>query len=288
MFGKRPDGRLIRTLEPFQRVMPYIMKERSDSMNMFEDVILCKHMDAYIQKKAEEGIPLDYTQIILAAMVRMLALRPQLNRFIMRGRVFARPKIWISFVVHRSLKETDAGTTVKLCFDGTENIFDVVKTINEAVEKELAVESNQVGNGTDKLLETIMQKIPGGLISFVINVLMWMDRHDMLPKSIIDVVPMHTSIFFTNLKSLGINHIYHHTYNFGTTSLFLALGKEKMQPVVVGDHLEAAKGIGFGLVMDERICDGLYFARALKMLKKYLRHPELLEERLEAKVEDIP
>ena len=288
MFGKRPDGRLIRTLEPIQRVMPYIMKERSDSLNMFEEVLLCKHMDEYIAKKAEEGFEVDYTRIILAAMVRMMALRPQLNRFIMRGRVFARPKIWISFVVHRSFREEDAGTTVKLEFDGTENIYDISRKIDEAVEKELATAANSVGNSTDKLLETIMQKLPSWLISGVINILMWMDRHDMLPKAVIDAVPMHTSMFFTNLKSLGINHIYHHAYNFGTTSLFLALGKEKMQPVVVGDHLEAAKGIGFGLVMDERICDGLYFARSLKMLKKLLRHPEQMEERLEAKVEDIP
>jgi len=114
MFGKRPDGRLIRTLEPIQRVMPYIMKERNDAMNMFEEVILCKHMDEYIAKKAADGIEMDYTRIMLAAMVRILALRPQLNRFIMRGRVFARPKIWISFVVHRSFREEDAGTTVKL------------------------------------------------------------------------------------------------------------------------------------------------------------------------------
>ena len=288
MFGKRPDGRLIRTLEPIQRVMPYIMKERSDSLNMFEEVLLCKHMDEYIVKKAEEGFEVDYTRIILAAMVRMMALRPQLNRFIMRGRVFARPKIWISFVVHRSFREEDAGTTVKLEFDGTENIFEISRKIDEVIEKELATAANSVGNSTDKLLETIMQKLPGWLIGGVINILMWMDKHDMLPKAVIDAVPMHTSMFFTNLKSLGINHIYHHAYNFGTTSLFLALGKEKMQPVVVGDHLEAAKGIGFGLVMDERICDGLYFARSLKMLKKLLRHPELMEEKLEAKEEDIP
>lgn len=288
MFGKRPDGRLIRTLEPIQRVMPYIMKERNDSMNMFEEVLLCKHMDEYIAKKAADGIEMDYTRIILAAMVRMLALRPQLNRFIMRGRVFARPKIWISFVVHRSFREEDAGTTVKLEFDGTENIFEISRKIDEVIEKELATAANSVGNSTDKLLETIMQKLPGWLIGGVINILMWMDKHDMLPKAVIDAVPMHTSLFFTNLKSLGINHIYHHTYNFGTTSLFLALGKEKMQPVVVGDHLEAAKGIGIGLVMDERICDGLYFARSLKMLKKLLRHPELMEEKLEAKEEDIP
>ena len=35
MFGKRADGRVIRNLEPMQQIMPYILKTRTDSMNMF-------------------------------------------------------------------------------------------------------------------------------------------------------------------------------------------------------------------------------------------------------------
>ena len=37
MFGKRPDGRVIRNLEPMQQIMPYIMKTRTDAMNFYED-----------------------------------------------------------------------------------------------------------------------------------------------------------------------------------------------------------------------------------------------------------
>lgn len=100
--------------------------------------------------------------------------------------------------------------------------------------------------------------------------------------------PFHTSFFITNLKSLGINHIYHHVYEFGTTGLFIAIGKEKRLPVSQGSHITVRKCMGFGLVTDERFCDGLYFARSLKMLKKFLRNPELLETPLEQKVEDVP
>ena len=45
--------------------------------------------------------------------------------------------------------------------------------------------------------------------------------------------------------------------------------------------------MGFGLVSDERFCDGLYFARSLKMLKKYFNDPSLLEVPLEKKTEDV-
>ena len=52
MFGKRPDGRLVKDLDPMQKIMPYIMKTRTDSMNMYEDTFPCGPLDAYIKEKA--------------------------------------------------------------------------------------------------------------------------------------------------------------------------------------------------------------------------------------------
>lgn len=75
-------------------------------------------------------------------------------------------------------------------------------------------------------------------------------------------------------------------YNFGTTGLFLAMGKEKKRAVAVGNELAVRKQMGIGLVTDERFCDGLYFARSLKKFKRFLENPYLLETPLEAKVED--
>ena len=109
----------------------------------------------------------------------------------------------------------------------------------------------------------------------------------MLPKKILELSPFHTSIFITNLKSLGINHIFHHVYNFGTTGLFLAMGKEKKMPVAEGNEVVIKKMMGFGLVSDERFCDGLYFAKSLRMLRRIMKNPKVLEEKLEKKIEDI-
>ena len=103
MFKNRYDGRLIRNVLPIQKIMPYVMKTRTDSMNMFDDEIDCEALDAYIKEKAKDGLKVSYMDIMIAAMVRMIALRPQLNRFVMNGKIYARPKIWVSFVVHRDL-----------------------------------------------------------------------------------------------------------------------------------------------------------------------------------------
>ena len=285
MFNKRPDGRAIQNLEPMQMIMPYIMKTRTDSMNMYEDTFVCEPMDAYIKAKAEEGISLSYMHIIIAAVVRLIAIRPQLNRFCMNGKIYARPKIWVSFVVHPTLRDESVGTTIKLCFEGTETILEIADAINKAIEKETINRKGE--NDTDKLMRTLMKKIPGPLIKLVVNTLLWMDKHNILPKAIIELSPFHTSFFITNLKSLGINHIYHHTYEFGTTGLFFAMGKEKVVPVIKGNEVVAQKEMGFGLVSDERFCDGLYFALSLRKLRRFMQNPASLEKPLDKKVEDV-
>ena len=285
MLNKRPDGRAIKNLEPMQMIMPYIMKTRTDSMNMYEDTFACEPMDAYIKEKAAEGINLSYMHIIIAAVVRLIAIRPQLNRFCMNGKIYARPKIWVSFVVHPTLRDESVGTTIKLCFEGTETILEIAEKINEAIARETVNRKGE--NGTDQLLRTLMKKIPGPFIKLVINTLLWMDKHNILPKAIIELSPFHTSFFITNLKSLGINHIYHHTYEFGTTGLFFAMGKEKQVPVIKGNEVIAQKEMGFGLVSDERFCDGLYFALSLRKLRRFMQNPAVLEKPLDKKVEDV-
>ena len=284
MFGKRPDGRVIKNLEPMEQILPYILKKRYDSMNMYEDTFACEPWDAYISEKATQGIKITYMDIFIAGIVRLMALRPQLNRFVMNGKIYARPKIWVSFVVHPTLADGSVGTTIKLCFEGTESLPEIAAKIDEAIKKET---TQRVGeNGTDKLLRFLMKVIPGPLIKIVINTLMWMDRHNLLPKAIVELSPFHTSFFITNLKSLGINHVFHHTYEFGTTGLFFGMGKEKLVPIAKGNEIINEKHMGFGLVSDERFCDGLYFALSLRLLRKYMKNPAMLDEPLEAKVED--
>lgn len=285
MLKKRPDGRVVKTIPPIQKIMPYIMKTRTDSMNMYDDVFNCEEWDSYIKEKEAEGLKMSYMHIFIAGVVRMIALRPQLNRFIMNGRVYTRHKINVSFVVHPKLCDGDTETTIKLEFEGTETIQEIAETINRRVKEETT--DRQGENGTDKLAK-VLTNIPGPIIRFALNTLMWMDRHNLLPKAIIDLSPFHTSFFITNLKSLGINYIFHHTYEFGTTGLFFAIGKEQNHVDLDKEgNIISEKRMGWGLVTDERFCDGLYFALSLRQLRKFMKNPKLLEEPLPAKVEDV-
>lgn len=282
---KRPDGRLVKSVPPIQKIMPYIMKTRTDSMNMYDDAFDCAAMDEYIKEQEARGIKMTYMHIFIAGVVRMIALRPQLNRFIMNGRIYTRDKIYVSFVVHPRLCDGDVETTIKLEFEGTETIQEIAETINRRIKEETTAREGE--NGTDKLAR-VLTNIPGPVIRFAVNTLMWMDRHNLLPKAIIDLSPFHTSFFITNLKSLGINYIFHHTYEFGTTGLFFAIGKEQKYAALdkEGD-VSNDKRMGWGLVSDERFCDGLYYALSLRQLRRFIKNPKILETPLEAKVEDV-
>lgn len=284
MFGKRPDGRRIKNVDSLQLITGFLMKKRYDSMNMYEDTFNCEAWDQYIREKKEQGIKLGYMHIFIAGIVRMLAKWPRLNRFVMNGKLYARPKIWVSFTIHPELHIDSPDTTIKLCFEGTETILEIAETINEAIRKETVLRTEE--NDTDKLAR-VLTSLPSWILNIVSSVLMWMDRHNMMPKSIIEFSPFHTSFYITNLKSLGINHVFHHTTEFGTNGLFFAMGKEKQMPVVEKGEIVIQKHMGFSLVSDERFCDGLYYALALREFRKIMRNPTVLEKPLEKKIEDV-
>lgn len=284
MFGKRPDGRRLRTVEPMQLITGVLMKKRYDSMNMYQDTIDVGSWDTYIKEKKAEGLKLTYMHIFIAGIVRMMAKWPRLNRFVMNGKVYTRPKIWVSFTIHPELTIDSPDTTIKLCFEGTESILEIAQKINESIEKETVLRTEE--NDTDKLAR-FFTAMPSCILNVIASLLMWMDRHNMMPKSIIEFSPFHTSFYITNLKSLGINHVMHHTCEFGTNGLFFAMGKEKQVPVAERGEVVIQKQMGFSLVSDERFCDGLYFALALRDFRKIMKNPTALETPLDKKNEDI-
>ena len=279
MFGLRSDGRKIKSLDPLFRVIPHVMKERSDAHVYFSQEIPIKTLDEYIARKDAEGIKMSYMNIIYAALVRMLAEKPALNRFIMDGRTYARHGIHISLAIKKGMTEEAQETTIKLPFTGSENIFEVKEKLDSTI---LQNKDKDVQNDTDKLVK-FLSLIPDWLYKLIVNILMYLDKHGMMPKFIIKLSPFHTSAFLTNVGSLGIDAIYHHLYNFGTTGVFLAMGKKKKSYIYEDEDIVQEKAISLAWVADERICDGFYYASALKSFSRYLKKPELLEEKIEPK-----
>ena len=283
MFGLRPDGKQVRDIDPIQRIMPHIMKHRHDSQNLTSYDVPCEPFDAFIKKELEDGSSYNYMHLVIAGIVRLTGLFPRINRFIMNGRIYNRNSIQVSFVVKKGLSADAADTTVKIDFTGRETIAEVRDKVNAAIVANNNMDAN---NGTDKLARLITFT-PNFLISFLVGTIKFLDKHGLLPAAILRLSPFHTSAFVTNLKSIKGPSIFHHLYDFGTTGLFFAMGKEAMVPVVSGKEIVIGKRMPMQIVTDERFCDGFYFVTALRKLRELWNNPALMKEPLEELASDV-
>lgn len=283
MFGLRPDGVRVKNIDPIQKIVPHIMKERYDAQNMTHFDCPCEPLDDFIKSEREKGRSIKYMDIMMAGMVRIIATCPQLNSFVMNGRIFKRNEICISFVVKKGMSTDAAESLVKLKFTGHESLYEVKEKIDRAIVENAKMEAN---NGTEKLAR-LLTLTPNFLIKLLVGLIKLLDKHGLLPKAIIDLSPFHASCFITNLKSIKGPSIFHHLYEFGTTGIFLSMGKENLVPVVRNGQIEVGKVMPADFVLDERFCDGFYYVNALNYLKKLYMNPELLASRLEELPVDV-
>ena len=275
MFRHRSDGVFAKDADPILGMTSHIMPHRYDAMVQFLLVQRCENMDEYIKKMSEKGIKINYMHILVATLVRLYATKPQINRFVMNGRVYNRKGIYLCFVMKKSLSESGAEETIKMRFTGEETLFEIKDMIDAGILRS----RKQAGNDTVKTAK-ILKMVPNFLTKFIVGLARFLDKHGLLPNWLIRVSPFHSGCWVTNMKSISTDYVYHHLYDFGTSSMFVGMGKEKYEPVVNEEtnQLEVGKVMRLGLVIDERICDGFYYAKSIKQARKFMDNPEILEE----------
>ena len=276
-FGDRYDGRRIRTLDAFYGIIPFIMRSRVDSQNYFEDKIDISRTEEYLRSKRSEGADnISFLHIMIAAMVRTISQKPGLNRFIAGQKIYARNEILVSLAIKKELKIDSPETTIKFKFEPTDTLAEIAAKMNKSIGENKNI---QAQNNTDKTAKLFML-CPSFLLRFLIWVVRSCDFYGIMPRIINNVSPFHTSFFITDLGSVGIQPVYHHLYEFGTTSFFIAFGsKVKEKSIDAGNNIVVRKFIGMKVVTDERIVDGHYYASAFKLYKSMIQHPERLESR---------
>jgi hypothetical protein len=272
-FGDRYDGWRVRKVDAVFQVIPYFLRTRMDAQNYFEERVPIDHIEAFIRDHKEDIPGLSIMHVVIAAMVRLVSQRPNLNRFVMWNKIFARNYLNFSIVVKRSISDDGEETLIKPYFQPSDTIQDVARKIVEQQEKNQKVGQQ---NNSDKLSK-LFGYVPDFLMRIIVFSLLWMDKVGLLPRVIEQASPWHSSIFLTNIGSIGVESIYHHLYEFGNCSLFIAMGKKSQRHSVnrAGD-ITTYKSILLKFVMDERICDGYYYASSMRMLNKILKNPEQL------------
>ena len=267
----RKDGRRIKTIDPMYKIIGQIMVDRNDAMNMIELTVQQDPIRKYIRRKKDEGYTFSHLAVVMAAFIRTVAEYPFLNRFVVNRTLYARNELAVGMVVLKP-GETE-GTMNKMYFKPDMTIYQIQEVLDEYINTNRGTGET---NSTDKIINTLLS-IPG-LARVGVGILKWMDWHGLLPKAIINASPFHCSMTITNLASIGTNYIFHHVYNFGTTSMVMAMGNTREDAVRRHGEIVFEKVIPIGLVMDERIAEGVQFAMACRKLQSILQDPSVLEQ----------
>lgn len=272
-WGDRKDGWRVRNVDALFLVIPYFLRTRLDSQNLYEETFPIDHLEEFIKKHKEEIPDLSIMHVIMAAFVRLYSQRPQLNRFVVWNKLYARNHISIALVIKRSMTIDGEETVVKPHFLPTDTIYDVARSIQAELEKNKQEgQQNDVDN-----ISKFMGIMPPFLLRLIVGILRRLDGYGWLPEVLRDASPWHSSIFLTNIGSIGIGSIYHHLYEFGTTSVFVAMGKKsRIQTINSDGSVKNEKALNLKVVSDERICDGFYYASSLRLFSKIINNPEAL------------
>ena len=166
----RADGKRLKKADPMYTVASHIMTKRSDSMNMVTIDIPYDPLHDYINAKRKDGVNISHMAVIISAYLRTAAEFPELNRFIVIKRAYARNEYAVGMVVLKS-GSTDHGTMSKIYFENTDTIFQVNEKINKFVEENRNTPEN---NGTEKIIKVLLS-IPG-LLTFGVPFLMFLDK----------------------------------------------------------------------------------------------------------------
>ena len=280
------EGRRVRSLPPMSYVVPYIMKTRNTSMNLIRDSIDIEEAEKYIRKKRAEGLKsFGMLHLFLAAYARTISQRPGINRFIRGQKIYTRDHAEVMMTIKKQMSLESAETCIKFYMQPTDTADTVYNNFNKLVEENKGVDGDE--SDFDSVAR-ILTYIPGVFLRFSIGFLRFIDYFGLLPRFLTHVSPFHGSLAITSMGSLGIPPIYHHLYDFGNIPLFVSYGAKRKEYKSDADgNVTMHKYIDIAVTTDERICDGFYFASALKYMKSIFSNPAQLDLPPESVIEDV-
>ena len=270
----KKEGRKIKTLSPMSIIIPYIMPTRNDALNFISDSIDITAAEKYIAEKRAQGYEnFGMMHIFIASYVRTVAEKPGINRFIRGQRLFARNNIEVMLTIKKEMALNSPDTVVKIFPKPTDTAIDIYEQMNQVI-----IDSKKPSDTDFDKLMNVLKVIPGLFLRWTVKFLNFLDYFGLLPRFLTKLSPFHGSFFITSMGSLGIPPIYHHIYNFGNVPVFLSFGAKRSENYIKADgSVGRRKMMDYKIVTDERICDGFYYAVALKNIRFYLKNPEKLD-----------
>lgn len=282
-FGDRKDGKRVRDINGMNHIMYHLGKSRCDNEVYIDYPIDVTNLVKYVEEVNNSGERhLTYFHVFCTAIGKIVYNKPLLNRFLVNGYFYDRNEVSISYVAKTKFTD-NAGELMKvLRVEKGDNIF----TISDKVSSDVRKVRSSKSSGTDDLVSKV-GNMPRPIRSLVAMIFKFLDRHDMIPLSMTKEILYYSSVITSNIGSIGCKKgIHHHLSDFGTNSFFVTMGKiYKKETFDDKGKKQLRDFCDFGITLDERIADGLYFIKAVQLLEYILDNPKLLEGACDDKIE---
>ena len=277
-FRDRRDGYYLKDIDSMHVIMPYVMPHRSANEAVVGEVFDISALNEYITARNAQNPDLKYTwfHVICAALAKVLILRPKMNYFISGYRMYERKNIEVAFTVKRKFEDNSEETLAKFIVDRDgKSLVEQVHSFVQDVVTRVRVHNKTVGITNEF---NFYQVLPRPIFRFFVWCLKVLEYFGIYPKSMAKDDPCYCSVYITNLGSIKLSADYHHLFEWGNNSFFVVIGEKKKRPFWNEDGTYELKDtIKLSLTIDERIADGYYYSKSLKLLKYLLLHPELLD-----------
>lgn len=276
--SKRNDAVRVKDVPAYKQIFPFIMPKRSESL-VYQNMVLdlTETVQFVKQYKASDGRSYRIFEVFLAAILRTIALRPELNRFVANYRYWQRNELSLNFVVKESYSDEAPEHSMPLTFRADMTLDEIAPIINNAIIKQREIAST---NFTDKAILFFL-KFPRPIIRLLVSAARRLDIHGKAPKALQEADGLHTSLFVSNMGSIGLGggSPHHHLYEWGTTSIFVTMGVLKRVRHTENGRIVSRDTMEVGFTVDERVTDGFYFTKSIKLLQDLLSNPSQLLQR---------
>ena len=280
-FGDRHDGTRLKS-SGFEKIWNCLKSKRSENeVHMLKEIDVTE-LKKYYEEKKKDDPKITYFHLFATAVAKVIYNKPLLNRFVINGRKYDRNEVTLSFVARTEFTDDANELFTVLRVDNLDN----VETISKKIVGDVKKIRNNEGSATDDFMDSF-KYLPKFIIKFVVMIIKFLDNHDWLPKSLTNGSIYHSTVLLSNLGSIQSDGIYHNLTNFGTNSIVVTIGEIKENVKVVDGKIEKRYVCQFGITLDERIADGVYFAKCVNLLEYILNNPSLLEGRVDDKVNII-
>jgi len=276
--GDRPGARYIKDVSGLTTIIMHLMPKRTESEVYLADKIDATELVRFIEKKNTEHDNYKTTvfHCFVLAVARMIRERPKMNRYVQGRRMYERDSISLSFMAKRRFKDDAEEAFMQVVPKDTDTIDDISHRIYGDVR-----EVRKSEHSTDGIGATVdaFAKIPRPLLMLVFKIVRWLDFWGRVPKSLKEGDSNYSTVLLSNLGSIKGPAVYHHLNNYGTNSMMISIGTLRKEEKVMPDGSRQMRDmVNLGVTLDERIGDGFYFARSLKLVQHIFRHPEILDQ----------